>query len=759
MAKKGCCSHDDVQSSNLSRAGGKKYFCPMCSSVESDVPGTCPKCGMALERAGPIPKTVRYTCPMHPEVVSDEPGDCPECGMALEAQDAPLGENPELSDMRKRFLGSLIFSLPVFFLAMSEMFGISLQGLLSTNDQRMAQLILATPAVFWGGAPFFKRGLDSLVTRRLNMFTLIALGTGVAYAYSFAATLFPHKFPSSFRGPEGQVAVYLEAAAMITTLVLLGQVLELRARSHTSSAIQKLLDLSPKTARVLDDKGNEKDVPLEDVRVGEHLRIRPGEKIPVDGIVLEGNTIVDESMVTGEPVPVRKSSEDSVTGGTLNGTGSIVIRAEKVGFETLLARIVEMVGQAQRSRAPIQRVADSVSGYFVPVVILVSTLTYLVWFLIGPEPASAYALVNAVAVLIVACPCALGLATPMSIMVGTGKGASIGILIRDAEALETLESVDTLVFDKTGTLTEGKPVLQEVIAVGEEDADTVLRFAAALEKSSEHPLAAAIVEGARQKQLEIPEVKNFESMTGRGVIGQVGTRRVAVGNPKLLEELSLNLGDLKRQAEDFQSRGQTAMFVVIADQIAGVLTVADPIKETTKEAIRLLHLEGLELVMLTGDNVKTANSVAKELGIDRVQADVLPAEKADTIQELRKEGRNVAMAGDGVNDAPALAAAQVGIAMGSGTDIAMESAGVTLVKGDLRDIVKAIRLSKATMKNIRQNLFFAFAYNALGIPLAAGALYPFTGILLNPMIAGAAMSLSSVSVIGNALRLRAMDFS
>lgn len=756
---KDCCSHQGSRSEERSTPPTKAYFCPMCPGVESEAPGTCHVCGMALERAGPVVAATVYVCPMHPEVVADRPGDCPECGMALEPRDPPDAENPELVDMQRRFVSSLTLTVPVFFLAMSEMFGVTLEGVLRPASQAVLQWGLATPVVLWGGAPFFRRGAASIASGNLNMFTLISLGTGVAYGYSVVATFAPGAFPPAFRDGHGQVALYFEAAAMITTLVLLGQVLELRARSHTSDAIHALLGLSPKTARRLGEGAHEEEVPLVDVRVGDRLRIRPGEKVPVDGVVLEGRTAVDESMVSGEPAPVEKRPEDPVTGGTINGSGAFVMRAERVGSETLLARIVEMVSHAQRSRAPIQRVADSVSAAFVPAVILVALVTFVAWSFLGPDPAPVYALVNAVAVLIVACPCALGLATPMSIMVGTGLGAQSGVLVRDAEALETLERVDTLVFDKTGTLTQGRPVLQETLATEAFDAGQLLRYAAALERSSEHPLAHAILAGAKEQGLEVPEPTDFESLAGMGVRGDVEGHRVAIGNARLLAELSVDPGDLAPRAEEFRARAQTAMFVVVDGALAGLLTVADPVKATTPAAIRQLRAEGLELVMLTGDNRTTAASVAKELAIDRVEADVLPGEKAEVIRALQAEGRVVAMAGDGVNDAPALAAAEVGLAMGSGTDVAMESAGITLVKGDLRGIVKAIRLSRATMTNIRQNLFFAFAYNGLGVPIAAGVLYPFTGMLLNPMIAGAAMSLSSVSVIGNALRLRSVDLS
>jgi Cu+-exporting ATPase len=623
---------------------------------------------MALERAAPAPRARHYTCPMHPEVVADEPGTCPECGMALEPMDGPQEEDPELADMRRRFLGSLVLSLPVFVLAMGEMVGLSFDGLLSRRAQALTQLALATPVVLWGGAPFFQRGAASLVSRHLNMFTLIALGTGVAYAYSVVAVLAPGLFPPEFRGHHGEVALYFEAAAMITTLVLLGQVLELRARSRTSSAIEALLDLAPARARRLQEGGGEEDVPLEDVQVGDRLRVRPGEKVPVDGEVLEGTSSIDESMVTGEPMPVEKAQGDAVTGGTVNGNGSLVIRAERVGSETLLARIVTMVQQAQRSRAPIQRVADTVSGYFVPAVVLISVVTFVAWCLWGPDPAPAYALVNAVAVLIVACPCALGLATPMSIMVGTGLGAQHGILVRDAEALETLEGVDTLVVDKTGTLTEGRPRLTEVLLAPDQEEDRVLRLAAALERGSEHPLAQAIVDAGEERGLELPAASDFEAHTGRGVTGTVDGVAVAIGNARLLEELELDPGELADRAEEARARGATAMFVAVDGAPAGVLTVSDPIKETTPAALEALHREGLRVVMLTGDNATTARAVAEELGLDEVHADVLPEQKAEVVRELQEGGHRVAMAGDGVNDAPALAAADVGIAMGTGTD-------------------------------------------------------------------------------------------
>ena len=701
-----------------------------------------------------------YTCPMHPEVRRQGPGSCPICGMALEPRTVSMeeGANPELAEMNRRFWMSLVLTLPVLFLAMSEMIpGQPMQRALSARTITWLQLALATPVVLWGGWPFFQRGWVSLVTRRLNMFTLIAIGTGTAYLYSVVAALLPGLFPDSFRGHDGQVALYFEAAALITTLVLLGQVLELRARSQTSSAIQALLRLAPKTARVLRENGAEEDIPLEQVKPGDRLRVRPGEKVPVDGVVLEGRTAVDESMMTGEPIPVEKNPNDRVTGSTVNGTGSFVMRAERVGSETLLAQIVRMVSDAQRSRAPIQRLADQVAAYFVPAVVLIAGLTFVVWGVIGPEPRMAHALVNAVAVLIIACPCALGLATPMSIMVGTGRGATTGVLIKNAEALEVLEKVDTLVVDKTGTLTEGKPRLTSVVALPDWSETEVLRFAASLERGSEHPLAAAIVAGAQEKHLELSEAVDFRSMTGKGVTGTVNGRAVALGNRTLLEELTISHGALLERAEVLRRDGHTMMFVAVDGRPAGLLGVADPIKDSTVEAIQMLHREGIRIIMLTGDSRTTADAVNRKLGLDGVEAEVLPEQKGEVVKRLQSEGRVVAMAGDGVNDAPALAQAEVGIAMGTGTDVAMESAGVTLIKGDLRGIARARRLSRATMRNIRQNLFFAFIYNALGIPVAAGVLYPMFGLLLSPIIASAAMTLSSVSVIVNALRLRRVE--
>ena len=689
----------------------------------------------------PATKARKYTCPMHPEIIRDGPGSCPICGMALEPLTASLNEeeNTELTDMTRRFWTAVILTIPVLVLGMS--------GLLPK-----LQLVLASPVVLWAGWPFFVRAWQSIVNRSLNMFTLIGLGVGVGYLFSLIAVLLPAVFPASFRDAEGNVPVYFEAAAVIVTLVLLGQVLELRARSQTGTAIKALLGLAPKTARHLRDSGQEEDVPLDEVHVGDRLRVRPGEKVPVDGVVLEGSGTVDESMITGEPIPVEKGANDRVVGATVNGTGSFVMRAERVGSETLLSQIVQMVAEAQRSRAQIQKLADVVSSYFVPAVVLIAAITFVVWSLLGPEPRMAHGLVNAVAVLIIACPCALGLATPMSIMVATGKAALNGILFKNAEAIEIMRKVDTLVVDKTGTLTEGKPRLQSVVATVDEE--MLLRLAASLERHSEHPLAAAIVAGARDRGVKLTDAVRFHSLTGKGVVGEVEGHRVAVGNRALLEEFHVTADKLTNQAESLRANGQTIMYVVVDEKPAGLIGVADPIKETTAEAVKQLHAEGIRIVMLTGDSRTTAEAVARKLEIDEVVAEVLPDQKVDAVKRLQSEGRIVAMAGDGINDAPALAQAQVGIAMGTGTDVAMQSADVTLVKGDLRGIVRARALSRATMSNIKQNLFFAFVYNTLGVPIAAGVLYPFFGILLSPMIAAAAMSFSSVSVIANALRLR-----
>jgi P-type Cu+ transporter len=698
-----------------------------------------------------------YTCPMHPEIVRSGPGACPICGMALEPRIAAAEEetSPELADMTRRFWIGLVLTAPLLGLAMSDLIpGQPVQHAVAARVLAWLQLVLATPVVLWAGWPFFERGWASVVNRSPNMFTLIALGTGTAYAYSVVATLAPRLFPPSFRTHGDQVGLYFEVAAVITVLVLLGQVLELRARSQTSSAIRALLGLAPKTARRLDADGSEEDVPLEIVKPGDRLRVRPGEKIPVDGVVLEGASAVDESMVTGEAIPVEKGPGDRVIGGTVNTTGSFVMRADRVGSETLLAQIVHLVAEAQRSRAPIQRLADTVSAVFVPAVVGIAILTFVAWGLWGPEPRLAHGLVNAVAVLIIACPCALGLATPMSIMVGTGRGATAGVLIRSAEALEVLERVDTLVVDKTGTLTEGKPRLVSIAAPPDRDDAWLLRLAASLERGSEHPLAAAIVSGARERGVEPVEVRDFRSVTGKGVMGTVQGHAVALGNLRLLEELGVAPGDLGARAEALRRDGQTVVFVVVDGRPVGLLGVADPIKESTPEALRALREDGVRVIMLTGDSRTTAEAVARRLAIEQFEAEVLPEQKSEVVRRLRAAGRVVAMAGDGINDAPALAQADVGIAMGTGTDVAIESAGVTLVKGDLRGIVRARRLSRGTMRNIRQNLFFAFVYNALGVPVAAGILYPVTGLLLSPMFASAAMTLSSVSVIANALRLR-----
>jgi Cu+-exporting ATPase len=740
---------------------GAVYTCPMDPEVRRDKPGPCPKCGMALEPLALAPPATRteYVCPMHPEIVRSEPGACPICGMALEPRTVTLAEkeNPELVDMTRRFWIAVALTAPIFFFAMAEMIpGRPFSGIIPPRLLNWFQLALATPVVLWCGRPFFERGWASIVNRSPNMFTLIALGVGAAYLFSLAATVFPGLFPESFRGHGGEVGVYFDAAAVITTLVLLGQVLELRARSRTSGAIRALLGLAPTTARRIGDAGSEEDIPLDRVQVGDRLRVRPGEKIPVDGVVLEGFTPVDESMITGEPIPAEKGPGAKVTGGTLNGSGSIVMRAERVGSDTLLARIVALVSDAQRSRAPIQRLADRVAAYFVPAVVLIAALTFVAWAAFGPEPRLAYALVNAVAVLIIACPCALGLATPMSIMVGVGRGATAGILIKNAEALELLEKIDTVVVDKTGTLTEGKPRLTSVVAAGMEESE-LLRLSAGVERGSEHPLAAAVVDGAAARGVAPARAENVRAIPGKGVVGTVDGKKVALGNPALLAESAIDAGEFAARAEELRGGGQTVMFVAVENRLAGLLGVSDPIKPTTPEAIRALHDDGVRIVMLTGDNRTTAAVVAKNLGLDEFQAEVLPEQKGEAVQRLQAQGHGVAMAGDGINDAPALARAEVGIAMGTGTDVAIESAGVTLVKGDLRGIVKARQLSHATMRNIRQNLFFAFFYNMLGVPIAAGVLYPFFGILLSPVVASAAMTFSSLSVITNALRLNKVD--
>jgi len=700
-----------------------------------------------------------YTCPMHPEIVRSEPGNCPICGMALEPRTASAQEeeNPELKYMQRRFWAGVALTIPVLISAMGMFIpGHPLDQLASPRTWTWFELILSTPVVLWGGWPFFVRGWQSIVNRSLNMFTLIALGTGVAYLYSLVAVLWPEIFPPSFRSEAGGVAVYFEAAAVIVTLVLLGQVLELKARSQTGAAIQALLGLAPKTARMLKDDGSEADVPLDQVQAGYRLRVRPGEKIPVDGAVIEGGSSVDESMITGEPIPVEKKAGDRVTGATVNGTGSLVMRADRVGADTLLAQIVRMVSESQRSRAPIQKLADVVAGYFVPAVVGIAVLTFVVWAVVGPAPRMAHALINAVAVLIVACPCALGLATPMSIMVAMGKGASVGVLFKNAEAIEFLRKVDTLVVDKTGTLTEGKPKLVTIQPASGFDEERLLRLAASLERASEHPLAAAIVAGAEERKFQLFSAEAFESVTGKGVKARIDGALVVLGNQKLMQDAGVQVEPLLKAAEALRADGQTVMFVAIDGRAAGLIGVTDPIKETSAEAIRQLHEDKIRVVMLTGDSRTTAEAVARKLGIDEIIAEVLPEDKSKQVKQMQEQGHFVAMAGDGINDAPALAQAQVGIAMGTGTDVAMQSAGITLVKGDLRGIVRARLLSRATMSNITENLFFAFIYNALGVPIAAGVLYPFFGLLLSPMIAAAAMSFSSVSVILNALRLRSV---
>ena len=730
----------------------------MHPDVHKTEDGSCPKCGMALEpETGSAPVThPQYTCPMHPRIVRDQPGNCLICGMTLEPTAVTVEEtNPELDRMTRRLWVGIGFTLPLLAVMISDLLpSHPIQHLLPGRSLGWVEFAFATPVVLWGGWPFFQRGWTSIVSRHLNMFTLISIGSGSAYLYSVVAVLLPQLFPASFRDMSGQLGLYFEAAAVITVLVLLGQVLELKARSQTSGAIKALLGLAPKTARRISTDGTEQDVDLKAIQVGDKLRVRPGEKIPTDGVVTEGSSSVDESMVNGEPIPVEKTVDAKVTGGTINGTGSFVMKTERVGADTLLAQIVKMVSEAQRTRAPIQRLADVVASYFVPAVLLSAVITFVVWAIYGPQPQYAHALVNAVAVLIIACPCALGLATPMAIMVGTGRGAGEGVLISNAEALEILEKVDTLVVDKTGTLTEGKPKLTELIpAEGVKDTD-LLQAAASLEKASEHPLAAAILATAREKNIELVAIEGFQSLTGKGVKGTLGGKQVAIGNLALMTDLGASPESLRTQAAALQKDGRTVMYIALGGKFAGLIAVADPIKETTAKAIEQLKREGIKVVMVTGDNRGTAEAVARKLGID-FEADVLPDKKAAVVKKLQDAGATVAMAGDGVNDAPALAQAQVGIAMGTGTDVAMKTGGITLIKGDLRGILKARRLSHLTMNNIRENLFFAFFYNALGIPLAAGILYPAFGLLLNPMIAAAAMSLSSVSVIANALRLRA----
>jgi Cu+-exporting ATPase len=735
---------------------GVAYVCPMCPEVREPKPGACPSCGMALETELPLATTrTEYTCPMHPEIVRAAPGSCPACGMALEPRTVTAApeENSELRDMTRRFWISLALTAPLMLIDMYQMMpGLGVQATSETGSLPWVELALATPVVLWGGWPFFQRFWTSLVNRSPNMFTLIGMGTGVAYAYSVAATFAPGLFPVTPPHVSGFPDLYFEAAAAITTLVLLGQVMELRARSRTSAALRALLDLSPKTARLLNSDGGENDVPLAQVSPGDRLRVRPGEKVPVDGVLLDGRSSIDESMITGESMPMEKSPGSKVTGATLNGTGSFVMRAERVGGETLLARIVQLVGQAQRSRAPIQRLADRVATWFVPIVVAVAVITFLAWLLLGPQPRLAHALVNAVAVLIIACPCALGLATPMAIMVSVGRGARAGILIKNAEALEILEKVDTLVVDKTGTLTEGKPRLVG-ISLSQDDGGETLRLAASLERASEHPLAGAIVEAAERKGLPLSQPREFVSVPGKGITGVVDGKRVAVGNAALMVEIGA-IDRIDSPILPTKHPEGTTILVAVDGKYVASLTLADPIKPSTLDAVRGIVSHGLRIVMLTGDNRDTAAAIAKQLGIDEFEAEVLPEGKLQIIRKLQGQGRVVAMAGDGINDAPALAQADVGIAMGTGTDVAMESGSITLVKGDLTGILRARNLSQATMRNIRQNLFFAFVYNAIGVPIAAGALYPFFGLLLSPIFAAAAMSFSSVSVITNALRLR-----
>jgi P-type Cu+ transporter len=748
-----------IERPTVKSAAANAYVCPMDPEVREDYPGACPKCGMALEPSLPLaPATrVEYTCPMHPQIVRPGPGSCPICGMALEPRTviAEEAENPELVSMTRRFRASVALTIPVLALGMSDLIpGQPIQHLPSALAMGWIELALATPVVLWGGWPFFERGWASVLNRSLNMFTLIALGTGTAFLYSVVAVLVPQLFPTTFRGANGEVPVYFEAAAAITTLVLLGQVLELRARSRTSAAIRSLLRLSPKNARLVRADGTELDVPLEHIQVGDMLRVRPGEKVPVDGVVTDGESSVDESLMTGEPIPVEKSANQRVIGGTINGTGTLVMRAERVGNETLLAQIVRMVSEAQRSRAPVQKLADRVAGYFVPAVVLIAVLTFVVWAAVGPQPRMAHALLNAVSVLIIACPCALGLATPMAIMVGTGRGALAGILVKNAEALETLEKVDTIVVDKTGTLTEGRPKVVAVIATLGFDDAAILRIAATLERASEHPLAAAILARAKELGIGPGDSSDFQSRMGKGVLAKVGAQIAALGNRALFAELGISLDVLEEEVRQREADGETVMFVALDGKVLGLITVADPIKSTTAEAIAQLHKGGIHIVMLTGDSRATAEVVARRLGIEKVFASVLPEQKNEIVKKLQAEGHVVAMAGDGVNDAPALSQADVGIAIGTGTDVAIESAGITLLQGDLRGLARARTLSRATMRNIRQNLFFAFAYNSVGVPIAAGVLYPFFGLLLSPILASAAMTFSSVSVITNALRLR-----
>ncbi|MER8828413.1 heavy metal translocating P-type ATPase [Mesorhizobium sp. M0938] len=749
---------DRATAKHFSRHEGQGlYFCSAGCKVKFEAEPAKYLGDRPLPQA--MPKGTQYTCPMHPEVVRDKPGACPICGMALEPMGVPSGDegpNPELVDFTRRFLVSAVLSVPLLIFAMAPMLGLTFSAFIEDSAKVWVELALASPVVLWAAFPFFHRGWDSVLNRSPNMWTLISLGVGAAYLYSVVATLFPDIFPHQFRGHEGTVPVYFEAAAVIVALVFLGQVLELRAREKTGSAIRALLDLAPKTARLIGEDGSENDVPLDTVKAGDRLRIRPGDAVPVDGIVLDGRSSIDESMLSGEPLPVEKTEGDALTGGTLNKNGSLIMRADKVGAETTLARIVELVAKAQRSRAPIQGLADRVSFYFVPAVVVVAIVAFIAWAIFGPQPSLIFAIVSAVSVLIIACPCALGLATPMSIMTATGRGAHAGVLIKDAEALERFASVDTLIVDKTGTLTEGRPSLTDVVAAEGTTEDDLLALAAGLEKGSEHPLAEAIVEGARERGVEIPDAGGFEAVTGKGVSGTVSGKKVALGNAAMMADLGIDIASVSSSAEALQAEGKTAMFVAVGNGLAGIVAVADPIKATTSEAIKALHERGLKIIMATGDNERTAKAIASKLGIDEVRAGLLPEQKSALVEELRARGAGVAMAGDGVNDAPALAAADVGIAMGTGADVAVESAGITLVKGDLNGIVRARTLAQATIRNIRQNLFFAFLYNVLGVPVAAGVFYPLTGSLLSPMLAAAAMSLSSVSVITNALRLRTL---
>ncbi len=751
-ATKAPCHVSSAQKTTTHKSG---YICPMCPEVHSEGPDDCPVCGMALEPVIPLLAKTQYTCPMHPDVIQDAPGDCPECGMALEPMTVSAQQdNSELMDMSKRFWICTVLALPVLVIAMANDMTNIFDGVISQFNIFFIQFLLSTPVVLWGAWPFFIRGWKSFLTLRLNMFSLISLGVAISWLYSVIALFLPGIFPSAIRTDVGTVHVYFESAAVITVLVLLGQVLELKARSRTNEAIKLLLNLAPDTARLISSDGDENDVSIATIQVGDHLRVRPGEKIPVDGEVISGSSNIDESMMSGETVPVHKQPGDMVIGGTINGKGSFVFEAKKVGSDTLLSRIVMMVSEAQRSRAPIQQLADVIAAWFVPIVISIAILTMAGWMLWGPEPKLAYALVNSVAVLIIACPCALGLATPISIMVGTGRGATKGVLIKNAESLQMMENVDTIVVDKTGTLTAGKPVLQKVISLGNLNESTLLRFAGGLEIHSEHALSNAVVNGAKDRGLDLPKATEFQYEPGKGIRGIVEGHDIAIGNMALMADLSLDTESISGEVDQLISEGQAVMFIAVDSMLCGLLGVVDPIKETTREAIKALHAQSLNIVMLTGDQRSVAERIASSLGIDEVYSEILPDQKADIISQLQAKGRIVAMAGDGINDAPALAQANVGIAMGTGTDIAIESAGVTLVKGDLRGITRAFRLSKATMRNIRQNLFFAFIYNSLGVPVAAGVFYPVFGLLLSPMIAAAAMSFSSVTVITNALRLR-----